>query len=207
MGIAVKPLLESRIFRFDFDYDEWPGNHNNEETLLRPYNESLYSIRRHYRTVFPEDEFEDIINEDGSQKDNVESDKIFKIKYSINLLPFIGSHMQSIVNEDGQVEDVMINEEVKFMDACQNIEQDHLDMFDSLSLQEVIDFKWQEYGYTFHLIGCLIHFSQVGMLIYYVNYAYIQNSTYDYEKGVYNKNTIALALLVGLLYPSLYESY
>ena len=93
MGIAVKPLFDSKIFRFVFDYDEWPGNHSNEDSLIRPYNESLYSIRKHYRTVFPEDEFEDIINEDGSQKEGIESDKVFKIMYSINLLPFIGSHI------------------------------------------------------------------------------------------------------------------
>ena len=179
MGIAVKPLFDSKIFRFDFDYDEWPGNHSNEESLIRPYNESLYSIRRHYRTVFPEDEFEDIINEDGSQKADIESDKVFKIKYSINLLPFIGSHIQTVTDDNGVESNVIINEEVKFMDSCQNIEQEHLDMFDCESLQELINFKWAEYGFTFHLIGCMIHFAQIGILIIYVNFAYIENKTYN----------------------------
>ena len=130
MGIDVKPLLDSKIFRYDFDYDEWPGNHNNEQTLLRPYNESLYAIRRHYSTVFPEKEFEDIINEDGSQKDNVESDKIFKIKYTINLLPCIGSYIEEFQNENGEAaEKIVRNADVKFMEACASTE--HLDMFES----------------------------------------------------------------------------
>ena len=65
-GIDVRPLFDSEIFRFDFDYDEWPGTHNNQEPYIRPYNQSLYDIRKHYQTVFPEKEFEDIINPDGS---------------------------------------------------------------------------------------------------------------------------------------------
>lgn len=31
MGVEVKGLFESNIFCFDFDYDEWPGTHFNDE--------------------------------------------------------------------------------------------------------------------------------------------------------------------------------
>mgnify|MGYP000011379037 len=86
-GIEVTSLLQSEIFSYTFDYDEWPGTHDNEETYLRPYNESIFNIRKHYRTVFPEEEFEDFTNEDGTMKEGIDSSKIFKIKYTINLLP------------------------------------------------------------------------------------------------------------------------
>lgn len=59
-GIEIKPLLDSQVFSFEFDYDEWPGTHSNDSKELRPYNESIYALRKHYRTVFFEDEFKDI---------------------------------------------------------------------------------------------------------------------------------------------------
>jgi hypothetical protein len=30
---------------FEFDYDEWPMTHYNEETVIRSYNESIFAIR------------------------------------------------------------------------------------------------------------------------------------------------------------------
>ena len=87
--------MESNIFRYDFDYDEWPGTHTNEDCITRPYNESIFNIRQHYATVFPEPDFEEATNEDGSMKDpSIDSSKIYKIKYCINLLPQIGAHIQ-----------------------------------------------------------------------------------------------------------------
>ena len=41
-GISVAPLLDCNVFRLKFDYDEWPGAHTNDETILRPYNESIF---------------------------------------------------------------------------------------------------------------------------------------------------------------------
>jgi len=51
-------LLDSNIFCFKFDIDEWPSTHVNDKECMRPYNESFFEIRKHYRTVFPEEEFE-----------------------------------------------------------------------------------------------------------------------------------------------------
>ena len=57
MGVLVQELFDSKVFTFDFDYDEWPSTHTNDEMYMRPYNHSIYSIRQHYNTVFPEEEF------------------------------------------------------------------------------------------------------------------------------------------------------
>ena len=94
-GIEVKPLLDSNVFTYDFDFDEWPSTHNNPETYLRPFNENLFMIRRFYRTVFPEDEFASLEEQEENDKkgNNIDSSKIYKIKYTLNMLPFIGVYM------------------------------------------------------------------------------------------------------------------
>jgi hypothetical protein len=91
-GLAITSLLESKIFRFDFDFDEWPSTHTNNKEFRRPYSHSVLKLRRHYKTVFPEPEFEDIHNDAEAGKP-LDSSKIFKIKYSINLLPQFGFYI------------------------------------------------------------------------------------------------------------------
>jgi len=85
MGIEVRELCDSKIFQQEFDYDEWPGTHTNDENYIRPYNGSIYDVRHNYSTVFPEEEFAEL--ELGGK---VQSDKIYKIRYSLNLLPLVG---------------------------------------------------------------------------------------------------------------------
>jgi hypothetical protein len=56
-GLFVKSLFDSNVFNYEFDLDEWPSNHNNNEDLIRPYNDNLFELRHNYKTVFPEKEF------------------------------------------------------------------------------------------------------------------------------------------------------
>ena len=55
-GISVSKLLESKVFMFSFDFDEWPSSHVKDDTLYRPYNGSIFKLRSHYKTVYPEKE-------------------------------------------------------------------------------------------------------------------------------------------------------
>ena len=57
---------------------------------MRPYNNSIYSIRQHYKTVFPEEEFDELSDKPGEE---ISSEKIFKIRYYINLLSMVGQHV------------------------------------------------------------------------------------------------------------------
>jgi hypothetical protein len=50
-------LFHSNVFNYEFDFDEWPSNHTNPTEDLRPYNESIFMLRKHYTTVFPEEEY------------------------------------------------------------------------------------------------------------------------------------------------------
>ena len=78
-GIKVCKLLESNVFKFQVASANWPDIHTNSETCLRPYNGSIFSIQNEYKNIFPEKRFDSEKNQD--------KDKIFKIKYELNLLP------------------------------------------------------------------------------------------------------------------------
>lgn len=87
IGISLSALMQSDIFIFEFDYDEWPGIHENDQELLRPYNKSIFDLVHNYETVFPEKRFAPPKDDDGTGDAKRDSTKIYKIKYSINLLP------------------------------------------------------------------------------------------------------------------------
>jgi hypothetical protein len=90
----VQNLLDSEVFSFKFDYDEWPSSHTNNDTILRPYNDSFFNIRKNYRTVFHEEEFKSLDdmkeNAEDGQPIAIDTSKVYKIKYSVNILPGIG---------------------------------------------------------------------------------------------------------------------
>lgn len=73
-GIKVRELLDSNIFTFYFDYDEWPSTHNIREQHLKPYSGSLFDIRDAYRIVFPEKKFA-LIN-DASTRESLRNSEI-----------------------------------------------------------------------------------------------------------------------------------
>ena len=52
-------------------------------------------------------------------------------------------------------ERVIQNEDVTFCDDCAN--SDELEIFMTPSLQDLLEFKWSEYGKTWHTGGFVIH--------------------------------------------------
>jgi hypothetical protein len=52
-------LLNSNIYNFEFDFDEWPEVHHNDESFLKPFNDSIFELRYNYRTIFSEPELAD----------------------------------------------------------------------------------------------------------------------------------------------------
>ena len=87
-GINVEALLSSKIFSVRIDFNDCPGKHTNLQDCIRPYNGSFFQIRHMYRHVFPEPEF-DPLSHNGKKEcgHKIDSRKIYKIKYSVNLLP------------------------------------------------------------------------------------------------------------------------
>ena len=57
-GIKIKKLLDSKVYNYEFEFDEWPNSHTNNESFLKPYNLSIFELRNNYRAIFPEPELE-----------------------------------------------------------------------------------------------------------------------------------------------------
>lgn len=77
---------------------------------------------------------------------------------------------------------------------------EELDILGTKSVQELIDFKWDSYALSHHLIGCFLHFFYLIILMIYINIIYIKDTGTPDEKKAY----VAL-LAVGILYPQLYN--
>ena len=56
---------------------------------MRPYNKSVFDLRYSYREIFHEPEYEEIDIEDSG----IDSNKVYKVSYKINLLPQLGEHV------------------------------------------------------------------------------------------------------------------
>ena len=91
-GILIKPLLDSNVYNYQFDVDEWPSNHYNPTETVRAYNENFFLIGNDYYKVFPEKEFRSF-DDLGDEFKSISSGKVHKIKYSVNLLPSIGLYV------------------------------------------------------------------------------------------------------------------
>ena len=52
---------------------------------------NIFQIRKHYSTIFPEEEFTPMDKMSYNEKKKFDSTRIYKIKYSINLLPSLGT--------------------------------------------------------------------------------------------------------------------
>ena len=87
-GINVQDLMASSIFRYQFDFDEWPSAHYDNTPFLKPFNGSIFDLRNSYLSIFPE--YKDCKD---SKDDRSSSRKYFKVKYTVNLLPMIGEHV------------------------------------------------------------------------------------------------------------------
>lgn len=102
-GIKVCSLLESNVFKLQVASPNWPDVHTNDKLCLRPYNGSIFDIQNHYKAIFKEKEFD--------RDENQDKDKIFKIKYELNLLPQIGIHIKKVKNKN-----TYVNADISLMD-------------------------------------------------------------------------------------------
>ena len=146
--------MESKVFHYTFDFDEWPSSHTNESALSRPYHHSVLKLRSHYSTVFPEKELENIMNEDGSSQEK-DTSKIYKIKYSINLLPQFGFYIgpnRKMENEMVGLFNALANFEVRMdvaedkvpeIDEQKGVDaKDRYSIFATEPIIHYVDFKW-----------------------------------------------------------------
>jgi hypothetical protein len=77
--------------------------------MIRNYEGSIFAVRQHYLTTFPEKSLARIINDE-----DLDTSDLHKIEYSVNLLPFVAQYMES-TNKDKYG---------KFLDNIAKIEDD-----------------------------------------------------------------------------------
>lgn len=76
-----------------------------------------------------------------SKGDESKTNKVYKIKYSLNLLPSIGT----FINKDAdlytkQMVVELANNEINLLEECANSEE--LSIFETDTLKDLIEFKW-----------------------------------------------------------------
>ena len=91
-----------------------------------------------------------------------------------------------------------MNPDIAFMALC--TDSTELDIFETLTLSELIQFKWETFARRHHLFGCIMHMTYMLTLVFYINVVYINNSGSNDDKKTY-----AYILALGMLYPSCYE--
>jgi len=69
------------------------------------------------------------------------------------------------------------NQSVNLLEDCANSEE--LSIFETDTLKDMIEFKWNQYGYIFHLMGFLIHLVYVIMLFVYTDFVYINGGSVE----------------------------
>ena len=117
----------------EFDYDEWPSSHNIGDEWLRPYNENLFSLRKHYKTVFYEDKFKSL-DEQRQKNPNLGNIKVYKIKYSLNMLPQIGVFKERKYDPyTKKMTEELKNEDINLLAECAGTENE-MEMFDCETL-------------------------------------------------------------------------
>ena len=95
------------------------------------------------------------------EQEELDNSKVYKIKYSINLLPQVGY----FVDDNGE----HCNEDVSLMSLA--AESEEIEIFTTDSLNNLIEFKWVSYGKRHHTIGCVMHFVYTFVFILYVSQA------------------------------------
>ena len=115
--------MDSEIFVYRFDYDEWPSTHVDDNKYSRPYNGSIFDIRECYRDIFWEQSFE-AIDDESTEFD---SSKIYKVSYTLNSLPQLSEY---VIRDRASGEQTLKNQGVSLMQMCIDAEEE-LEIFDS----------------------------------------------------------------------------
>ena len=99
----------------------------------------------------------------------LKKNKVYKIKYKLNLLPQIGIHI--IKDKDGK--NVFYNEKISIMDLCS--ESNELDVYLSEAVQEIIEYKWAYFARKWYFVGFGFHLFYMTVLFVYIHVIYVQN--------------------------------
>lgn len=58
---------------------------------MRSYNDSIFALRTKYKDIFWEDHFQ--VKSDEEEEEVVDSSKLYKVSYKINMLPILSEYI------------------------------------------------------------------------------------------------------------------
>jgi len=65
---------------------------------MRSYNDSIFALRSKYNDVFWEDQFQ--VKSEEEEEEAVDSSKLYKISYKINMLPILSEYILDNITGD-----------------------------------------------------------------------------------------------------------
>lgn len=71
----------------------------------------------------------------------------------------------------------MCNTDASLMGLISGTEE--LEIYGAQTIQELIQFKWENYAFKHHVVGCTAHLFYMLILIIYTNLIYIKNEGTD----------------------------
>lgn len=200
MGLPLHDLLDSSVFTIHLNFDGWPDNHTDDSKMIKHYNGSYFHLRQSYSDIFPDLEPMDQSqeNQKDQKKRKRKSNRVYKIKYTINMLPSLGEHI--VIEKDpktGKKQKKWINKDLSLLELFSYSEE--LEVFETDTVKDMIYFKWDTYCRRFHTVGCIMHLFNCVMVNIYVLEAYIIVEHQEQSKQ-FNAYLIA-----GMVYPTIYE--
>lgn len=79
--------------------------------------------------------------------------KVFKVKYHTNILPMVDESEGRLINAIA--------------------ESDELSIFETHLVQDLVDYKWNNFALRQHSIGLFFHVLYVFSLLYYINVTFL----------------------------------
>jgi hypothetical protein len=115
--------------------------------MIEAYNGTLFTLRKDYDDLFG----------NIPENDDMSNDKVFKIKYKLNILASFGNNMD-------------------LMDACGSTTE--LEIFETKTLRDLLDFKWDTYASRVHMIMFSFHCCYLVVFSMFVNEFYVYRTGY-----------------------------
>jgi len=90
----------------------------------------------------------------------------------LNMLPTLCTHIsREYDSQEKSEKSEVVNSDINFMALC--ADSDELEIFESETLRDLIQFKWDGYAWGFHFFGCMIHIAYIGCLCKYCDFVYV----------------------------------
>jgi len=108
-----------------------------------------------------------------------DTDKIYKIKYTVNLLPTTFMHIKATRCQKNSLIKTHINEDNIMMKLLAFSTE--YEIFNQESIVDIVDYKWEVFGFIFHFVGFIFTVINTAIMIFYVQEVYIKDYLHEIQ--------------------------